>query len=101
MIFVPFFQASQNGDGIGFTGFFDHDNLETALQRPVFFKILPIFVQCGGTNRPQFATSQCRLQYIGGIHSARSLTRTYQRMNFIDKQNDFAIGFHYFVDYGF
>ena len=57
-----------------------------------------ILVECRGSDAAQIATSQCRLEYIGRIHGAATFSCTHKGVDFIDKQDDFALGLGNLVD---
>ena len=58
---VAFFQTTQNGDGILHRRLLHEHGLEAALERRVFFEILPVFVQCGRADAVQLTAREHRL----------------------------------------
>ena len=98
MVLVALFQSTKNGDGTQLVGLVYHHRLETTLQRFVFLKIFLILIECRGTDSPQFATGQRRLQDVGSIHGALTSAGTYQRVNLIDEQDDAAFALGHFLD---
>ena len=68
-----------------------HYLLETTLQRPVFFDILPIFVKGSGTDTLNLSTRQCRLQHVGSIHRSGCRSGTYNGMYLVNEQNHIRI----------
>ena len=63
-----------------------------------FSKYLLIFVQSSGSYAAELTTGQGGFQYIGGIRGTFTFTGSDQGMDFIDKQDDAAFGFDYFID---
>ena len=66
----------------------------------VFFHVLAVLIERGGTNTVQLTTCERRLDEIGGIHCAVRLARTHKRMHLVDEKNDFASGFGHFGQHG-
>ena len=61
--------------------------------------MLAVLVQCRCANAVQFATRQHRLQHVGGIHCAFRGPSTDQRMQFVNKEDNRALGTrHFFQD---
>ena len=89
---VAFLQSTQYADGVVHVGLVDEHALETAFQGLVFLEILLVFGQGGGTDCPQLATSQCRLEDVGGIHGSFAAAGTHQGVNLIDKEDNLAVG---------
>ncbi len=99
--FVFFCQPAQDRDGILHIGFIYYYRLEATLQSLVFFDIFLVFFERGSTNGVELAPGQCRLEEVGGIHSAvASGTRPNQGMYFIYKKYDFTFRIHHFFDNG-
>ena len=71
-------------------GFFHHNRLETALQCGVFFDVLAVLGQGGGTNDLNLAAGQGRLQNVGGIHAALGIAGTHNVVDLVNDQNDVA-----------
>ena len=92
---VAFLQPAKYGYGVGHIGLVDQHTLKPTLQSLVLFEILLIFAQRSSPNSSQLATSQCRLQNIGGIHGTLAATGTHKGMYLVDKKNYLAIGFVY------
>ena len=65
-----------------------HDNLlETAFESAIFFDVLAILVECGGTDALYLAAGESRLEQVGGIHRARSVSGTHNGVNLVDEEN--------------
>ena len=101
VVLIFLFQAAENGNGVFGRRLVHRDRLEAALECLVFFEILLIFLQSGGPDAAQFAACQRRLEDIGGVHSALALARPDERVDFVDEENDAALGLRHFVDDAF
>src|ERR1017187_7159016 len=99
MDLVAFFQSAQNGDGVFDVRFAYENNLESPFQGGVFFDVFAIFVQRGGADSAQFAAGQRRLQHVGSVNRAFGSARAYQRVQFVNEQDDLPGGvFNFFED---
>ena len=98
--FVTILQSTQDRDRILHGGFFYHNRLETTFQSGIFFNILSVFIQCGGTDTVQFTTGQHGLQHIARIQCAVGLAGTDNGMQFIDEQNDLSVTVLHIIQYG-
>ena len=98
MVLVFLLQTTEDGDGIHFARFIDHNNLETTLQRLVLLEILLVFVQGGGTDGPEFAPCEGRLQDVGCVHRAFTLAGTDQRVDFVDEEDNLAVALRNLID---
>ena len=100
MDLVLFLQATQDSNGIFHTRLTYHDRLETTFQSSILFDVLAVFIQRGGTDSMQFATSQGRLEHVACIHGAIARrTSTYDGVQLIDEQDDLTIGLLHFAQY--
>ena len=97
MGFIPVFKPSQNGNGIFNTGFLNHHFLEPSFQGLVLLKILLVFIECGGTNGPEFPPCKRGLENICSIHGPIAPSCTYECMDFIDEQQDLPIAVGHFL----
>ncbi len=97
VVFVAFFQPSEDGDGACLVRFVDHHLLETAFKGFVFFKIFLILVKGSGTDTAKFASGKRRFQDVGGIHRAFAFTCTHESVDFVDKKDYFPVGTGHFV----
>src|SRR3990170_8123669 len=66
---------------------FHHYFLEPALQCPVLFNVLTVFIQRGGADALDIPPGKGGFKHIGSIERSRSTTCTNDRMNFINKKN--------------
>ena len=64
------------------------DRLEPPLQRSVLLHVLAVLIQRGGPDRLQLAAGQHRLQDARGVDRALRGTRTHQRVQLVDEQDD-------------
>ena len=74
--------------------------LEAALERRVLLDVFAVFVERGRADGAQFAARQRRLQHVRGVHRAFGRARAHQRVQFVDEQNDLAVGFGDFLQHG-
>src|SRR5699024_11342727 len=58
----------------------------------VLLDVLAVLLEGGGADGLQLATSQHRLQDAGGVDRSLSGTRTDQRVDLVDEQDDVAAG---------
>ena len=91
VLLVALLQSSQDADAGRHIGLVHLYRLETALQSLVLLEILLVLVQRGGTNAAQFATSQCRLQNVGGIHGTLCLSGTHEGVYLVYKEDYLAL----------
>ena len=91
MIFVLVLDITQNLKRFFSSSRFYYYFLETTFQSAILFDVLAIFIQGGGTNTLYFSSCQCRFQHICSIHRACCRTCTYNRVNFVNKQNHIRI----------
>ena len=92
MRLVPITQTLQNLDRVGDGGLTHLDRLETPLQRSILLHVLAVLIQRGRADRLQLATSQHRLQNARRVDRALRRTRTHQRVQLVDEQDDVARG---------
>ena len=95
---VALLQATQDGDGVGHRGLVDEHALETALEGLVLLEVLLVLGEGGGTDGAEFATGQCGLEDVGGVHGAFSATGTHEGVDLVDEEDDFAVGLVDFAD---
>ena len=88
---VALLEAAQDGDGVLHRGRVDQHRLEAALQGGVLLDVLPVFVQGGGSDRPQLAAGQHRLQQVAGVHGALGRPGAHHRVQLVDEQHDPAL----------
>ena len=98
---VALFQATENGDGILHRGFIHLHRLEPALQSGVLFNILAVLVQRRRTDAVQLAPSQHGLQQVARIHAALGFSCAHNGVQFIDEQDDLALGLLHLVQHSF
>ena len=99
VILVALFQSAQDADGIFGRRFVHEHRLEASLQRLVLLEILLVFLQRGGADTAQFAARQGWFQDVGSIHCSIASSRTDQGVNFVDEEDDIAVGLRHLVDH--
>ena len=90
--FVLFLQTTQNGDCVFHTRLVHKDLLEAAFKCRILFNVLAVFIKRCCADHMQLAAGQSGFQHIARIHAALGLTGTDHRMDFINKENDLAVG---------
>ena len=68
--FVAILETSEDADRVFDVGFLHDDRLKAALEGRILFDVLAVFVQRGGSNAMQFASSERRLQQVGRVHGS-------------------------------
>ena len=89
---IALLQTAQDGDRVLHGGLVDHHGLEAALQSRILFDVLGVFGKGGRTDAVQLASGQHRLEQVAGVHAAFGLARADDGVQFIDKEDDFAVG---------
>ena len=90
LVAVP--QTLEDLDGVLDRRLADLHRLEPALQRGVLLDVLAVLVEGGGADGLQLAAGQLRLEDLGGVDGALGGTRTDQRVQLVDEQDDVAAG---------
>ena len=94
------YQPTHHDNPLLFGRFFDFYNLEAARQSSVLLEILLVLRPGGGSQRPQFATRQSRLQEVRRIVLACLAARANHGMGLINKENDRLSRSFHFIDHG-
>ena len=66
----------------------DVNGLKTALESPVLFDVLPVFIERRGADALNFAARQSGLQHIRGIDRSLGCPGSDKGMQFVDENND-------------
>ena len=85
-------QALEDLDGVGERRLGHLDRLEAALERGVLLEVLAVLVERGGADGLQLAAGQHRLEDAGRVDRALGGTRTDERVQLVDEQDDVAAG---------
>jgi hypothetical protein len=80
--------------------FLDQHRLEAALQGRVLFDVLAVLVQGGGADAVQLAAGQHRLEHVAGVHGPFGLARADDGVEFVDEQQDPALGLLDLLEHG-
>ena len=96
--FIPFFEASQDGNGIHGVGLVDHHRLEPSFQCLVLFKIFLVFLQGSGPDCPQLAAGQSRFQDVGSIHGPFASAGANKGVDLVDEEDHLAVGRDHLAD---
>ncbi len=98
---VAFFEAAEDGDGVFDGRFADHDGLEAAFEGGVFFDVLAVLVEGGGTDAAEFAASELGFEEIAGVHGTFGFAGPDDGMEFVDEEDDLALAGSDFLEEGF
>src|SRR6202020_753187 len=90
LVAVP--QALEDLDGVLHRRLTDLDRLEPAFQRGVLLDVLAVLVERGRADGLQFATGQFVLEDRRRVDRTLGRTRTDQRVQLVDEQDDVAAG---------
>ena len=101
VVLVALFEAAEDGDGRGLVGFVDHDFLEAALEGFVLLEVFLILVEGGGADRTELAAGEGGFEDVCGIHGTFAFAGADQGVDFVDEEDDFAVGLRHFVDDSF
>ncbi len=94
--FEAFANAAENRNGVFNSGLIHLHWLEATLERRVFLDVLSILIERRGTDTVQLATRQHRLEHIARIHRTFGLTRTDDRMQLVNEQQNAPLAGLYF-----
>ena len=89
---VALLQAAQDRDGVLDGRLVHHDRLETAFQCRVFLDILAVLVEGRRADAVQLTARQHGLEQVARIHRAVGLARADDGVQFIDEEDDLALG---------
>ena len=98
MLFVFLLDVMQNLQCLFCRSRFYDDLLESTLQSTILFNTLAIFVEGGGSDALDEATCQSWFHDVGSIHTSFCTTRTNQRVDFIDENDDVRVSFQFLDD---
>ncbi len=84
-------QTAQDRDRVLDRRRVDHHRLEAPLERSVFFDVLPILVERGGSQAVQLAPRQHRLEQIAGVGRALRAPGAHDVVNLVDEQEHPAL----------
>ena len=97
---IALLEPTQDADGVFNRRRVDNDRLEPAFQRRVFFDVLAILVERGGTDAAQLAARQRRLEHVARVHGALGSTGADQGVQLVDEQDDLAVRRGDFAQHG-
>ena len=90
VLLVAVAQTLQDLDGVRDGRLLDLDRLEAALERGVLLEVLAVLVERGGTDGLELTACEHRLEDAGGVDRAFGRTRTDERVQLVDEQDDVA-----------
>ena len=99
VVLIPLLKAPEDGNGLCGSRLVHGHHLESSLQCLVRLEILLVLVQSSGTDCPQLAPGQCRLENVGRIHRSGTLSRAHEGMDLIDEEDDLAGAVYHILDH--
>ena len=88
---VAVLQAAQDADGVLDRRLTDEHLLEAALQRGVLLDVLAVLVERGGTDQPQLAAGQHRLDHVASVHRGfAGRAGAHDGVQLVDERDDLA-----------
>ncbi len=97
--FIFLLQAAQDGNGGFYAGFTDQNLLKAPFKCGIFFNVLSVFIQRGGTHAMQLTTRQGRFQHVASIHCAFSLASTHHGVQLINEHNGLTFIFGQLIEH--
>ena len=94
------FEPAQDGDGVLGGGRLDQHGLEAALEGGVLLDVFAILVERGRADAVQLAAGEHGLEKIAGVHRALGFARADDGVEFVDEEQDAALGGLHFGQYG-
>ena len=92
MDLVAFFEAAQDADRVLDRRLADVDLLEAPFECRIFLDVLAVLVERGGTDHPQLAASQHRLDHVAGVHRPFGAAGADDRVQLVDERDHLAGG---------
>ena len=89
---VALLETAEDRDRLRHRRFADEDRLEAALEGSVLLDALPILVERGRADQPKLAAGEHRLQHVRGVDSALGRTRSDNRVELVDEEDDLPLG---------
>ena len=85
MFFVFFLYFTKYFESLFGRSWFYDNLLEATFEGAIFLDILTVLVERGGSNALNFAAGESRLEQVGCVHRARSVSGTHNGVNLVDK----------------
>ncbi len=85
--FVTIAETAKDFDGLFLVGRLDDDGLEAAGEGGVFFDVLAVFIERGGTDALNLATGEGGLEHVGGVDGPLGTAGTDEGVQLIDKED--------------
>ncbi len=96
---VPLLQAAQDADRVLDRRLADVHLLESALERWILLDVLAVFVERRGTDHPQLAAGEHRLDHVAGVHRTFCATGTDDGVQLVDECDDLTFGVGDLLEY--
>ena len=98
MFLVTILESHEDVDCVGERRLVNLDRLEPPLQCRVLLEVLPVFLECGGTDRLELAPRQHGLENRGSVDGAFGCAGSNQSVDLVDEENDVAPALDLFQD---
>ena len=98
---VAGFEAAKDGDGVFDAGLEHHDGLEASFEGGVFFDVLAVFVEGGGADAAELSAGEGGFEQVAGVDGTFGFAGADDEVQFVDEEDDLAIGFGDFFKDGF
>ena len=92
VLLVAVAQTLEDLDGVRDGRLLDLDGLEAPLERGVLLEVLAVLVERGRADGLELTAGEHRLEDAGGVDRALGGTRTDERVQLVDEQDDVAAG---------
>ncbi len=99
MRLVPWLQPAENLNSLLDRRFVDEHGSEAPLERRVLLDVLAVLVQGGGADDAELAPGEGGLHHGAGVDGALSGTGAHHLMNFVDEDDNLALGALDLVDH--
>ena len=96
---VPVLETTENSDCILDRRLLCVDSLEPPLKGCILLHILPVFIQCCGTDTAELATCKRRLEQVGCIHCPLCCPGSHKGMELINKEDDVAVALGHLLEH--
>ena len=98
--FVALLDSTQDSNGVFGAGLIDHDGLETAFERRIFFDVFPIFVERRRSDGAELATGQLGFEQVRGIDRTFAGAGSDDRVELVDEEDDLSLALGDFLEKG-
>ena len=97
VVLITLLQATEDRDAVFLARLVDHDGLEAAFEGLVLLEVFLVLLQGRRANAAELAAGQGGFEDVGGVHGAFPFARSDKGMDFVDEEDDAALGARHFV----